>query len=400
MQSSGGASVALETVDAWWRAANYLSVGQIYLMRNPLLDRPLEPDDIKPRLLGHWGTSPGLNLVYAHLNRAIVERGTPTLYVCGPGHGGPAMVANTWLDGTYSELFPAITDDREGMERLFRQFSFPGGIPSHAAPETPGLDQRGRRARLLAHARLRRGARQPRPGGRVRRGRRRGRDRSARHELARALVPQPGHRRGGAADPAPQRLQDRQPDPARAHPRGGARRLLPRQRLRAAARHGRLRRRGPDGGARPPRRRDRRRLRAHRLDPGGCRGGRVRRIRPAVARHRAAHPQGLDRPPRGRRRAGGRAPSARTRCRSPACARTPSTSRSSRRGCARTGPRSSSTGTAAGRRPRRVAAAGRPAHERDPDRERRHRAGARPAAARRVRRRRRSRRPRRHRRGA
>ncbi len=147
------ASVPLETVDAWWRAANYLSVGQIYLMRNPLLTRPLEPDDIKPRLLGHWGTSPGLNFVYAHLNRAIVERGIPTLYVCGPGHGGPAMVANTWLDGAYSELFPAITADRHGMERLFRQFSFPGGIPSHAAPETPGsINEGGELGYSLMHA--------------------------------------------------------------------------------------------------------------------------------------------------------------------------------------------------------------------------------------------------------
>lgn len=153
METRGGASVPLETVDAWWRAANYLSVGQIYLMRNPLLDRPLQPDDVKPRLLGHWGTSPGLNLVYAHLNRAIVERGTPTLYVCGPGHGGPAMVANTWLDGTYSELFPAISTDRQGMENLFRQFSFPGGIPSHAAPETPGsINEGGELGYSLMHA--------------------------------------------------------------------------------------------------------------------------------------------------------------------------------------------------------------------------------------------------------
>ncbi|MGH3704041.1 MAG: phosphoketolase, partial [Agromyces sp.] len=145
--------VPLEIVDAWWRAANYLSVGQIYLMANPLLARPLEPGDIKPRLLGHWGTSPGLNLVYAHLNRAIVERGTPTIYVCGPGHGGPAMVANTWLDGTYSELFPAIGADAEGMRRLFRQFSFPGGIPSHAAPETPGsINEGGELGYSLMHA--------------------------------------------------------------------------------------------------------------------------------------------------------------------------------------------------------------------------------------------------------
>lgn len=150
---AAAASVPLEIVDAWWRAANYLSVGQIYLMGNPLLDDPLEPDDIKPRLLGHWGTSPGLNLVYAHLNRVIVERGTPTLYVCGPGHGGPAMVANTWLDGTYSELFPGVTADREGMRRLFRQFSFPGGIPSHAAPETPGsINEGGELGYSLMHA--------------------------------------------------------------------------------------------------------------------------------------------------------------------------------------------------------------------------------------------------------
>ena len=151
--SADGASVPLELVDAWWRAANYLSVGQIYLLDDPLLASPLTPADIKPRLLGHWGTSPGLNLVYAHLNRAIVERGVPTLYVCGPGHGGPAMVANAWLDGTYSELFPAITDDSDGMARLFRQFSFPGGIPSHAAPETPGsINEGGELGYSLMHA--------------------------------------------------------------------------------------------------------------------------------------------------------------------------------------------------------------------------------------------------------
>ncbi len=153
MSSSDAASVPLEIVDMWWRAANYLTVGQIYLMRNALLDRPLEPGDVKPRLLGHWGTSPGLSFVYAHLNRAIVEHGTSALYVCGPGHGGPAMVANAWLDGTYSELFPAVTSDRRGMEALFRQFSFPGGIPSHAAPETPGsINEGGELGYSLMHA--------------------------------------------------------------------------------------------------------------------------------------------------------------------------------------------------------------------------------------------------------
>ncbi|WP_448811123.1 phosphoketolase family protein [Agromyces bauzanensis] len=152
-RGAGAASVPLETVDAWWRAANYLSVGQIYLMDDPLLEEPLTPAHMKPRLLGHWGTSPGLSFVYAHLNRAIVERGTRMLYVCGPGHGGPAMVANTWLDGTYSELFPAVAADREGMRRLFRQFSFPGGIPSHAAPETPGsINEGGELGYSLMHA--------------------------------------------------------------------------------------------------------------------------------------------------------------------------------------------------------------------------------------------------------
>lgn len=153
LPGAGAASVPLEAVDAWWRAANFLTVGQIYLMRNGLLTRPLEVDDVKPRLLGHWGTSPGLNLVYAHLNRAIVERGTPTIFVCGPGHGGPAMVANTWLDGTYSELFPAVSADAAGVERLVRQFSFPGGVPSHAAPETPGsINEGGELGYSLMHA--------------------------------------------------------------------------------------------------------------------------------------------------------------------------------------------------------------------------------------------------------
>lgn len=147
------ASIPLSTVDAWWRAANYLSVGQIYLMGDPLLRKPLDREGIKPRLLGHWGTSPALSLVYAHLNRVIVEKGVPTIYVCGPGHGGPAMVANTWLDGTYSELFPDVTPDEAGLRRLVRQFSFPGGIPSHAAPETPGsINEGGELGYSLMHA--------------------------------------------------------------------------------------------------------------------------------------------------------------------------------------------------------------------------------------------------------
>ena len=140
-------------IDRYWRAANYISVGQIYLLDNPLLREPLSAEHVKPRLLGHWGTTPGLNFIYVHLNRIIKARGTDVLYVCGPGHGGPAMVANTWLEGTYSEVYPAIGNDEAGMRRLFRQFSFPGGIPSHASPETPGsIHEGGELGYALVHA--------------------------------------------------------------------------------------------------------------------------------------------------------------------------------------------------------------------------------------------------------
>jgi xylulose-5-phosphate/fructose-6-phosphate phosphoketolase len=143
----------LTLVDAWWRAANYLSVGQIYLLANPLLREPLTLDHVKPRLLGHWGTTPGLNLVYAHMNRIIRARDLDAIYVCGPGHGGPGMVANTYLEGTYSEIYPHIGRDEDGLSKLFRQFSFPGGIPSHAAPETPGsINEGGELGYSLAHA--------------------------------------------------------------------------------------------------------------------------------------------------------------------------------------------------------------------------------------------------------
>ena len=133
----------LALVDRYWRAANYLSVGQIYLMDNPLLREPLTPAHVKPRLLGHWGTTPGLNLVYAHLNRVIKARDLEAMYVIGPGHGGPGIVANAYLEGTYTEVYPHIGRDTEGLRRLFRQFSFPGGIPSHVAPETPGSIHEG-----------------------------------------------------------------------------------------------------------------------------------------------------------------------------------------------------------------------------------------------------------------
>ncbi|MGZ4686387.1 phosphoketolase family protein [Oryzihumus sp.] len=143
----------LQAVDLWWRAANYCAVGQIYLLDNPLLREPLRPEHVKPRLLGHWGTSPGLNLVYAHLNRLIRERDLDAIFIAGPGHGGPAVVANTWLEGTYTEVYPQVGQDEEGMGRLFRQFSFPGGIPSHVAPETPGsIHEGGELGYSLAHA--------------------------------------------------------------------------------------------------------------------------------------------------------------------------------------------------------------------------------------------------------
>ncbi|HME81413.1 MAG TPA: phosphoketolase family protein [Candidatus Eremiobacteraceae bacterium] len=146
-------SDSLRRIDAYWRAANYLSVGQIYLLDNPLLREPLRPEHTKPRLLGHWGTTPGLNFVYAHLNRLIKQHDLDMIFVCGPGHGGPAVVANTYLEGTYSELYPNVSQNAEGMQRLFKQFSFPGGIPSHASPETPGsIHEGGELGYSLAHA--------------------------------------------------------------------------------------------------------------------------------------------------------------------------------------------------------------------------------------------------------
>lgn len=152
-QQSAAASSNLDLLDRYWRAANYLSVGQIYLLDNPLLREPLRPEHIKPRLLGHWGTTPGLNFIYAHLNRVISALDLSVLYVCGPGHGGPGMVANTYLEGSYSEIYPDIARDTDGLRRLFRQFSFPGGIPSHAAPETPGsIHEGGELGYALVHA--------------------------------------------------------------------------------------------------------------------------------------------------------------------------------------------------------------------------------------------------------
>jgi len=143
----------LARIDGYWRAANYLSVGQIYLMGNPLLREPLAAEHVKPRLLGHWGTTPGLNFLYAHLNRVIAARGQEMIFVTGPGHGGPGLVANTWLEGSYTDVYPNIGQDEAGMARLFKQFSFPGGVPSHVAPETPGsIHEGGELGYSLAHA--------------------------------------------------------------------------------------------------------------------------------------------------------------------------------------------------------------------------------------------------------
>ena len=204
----------LDALDAWWRAANYLSVGQIYLLGNPLLTEPLRPEHVKPRLLGHWGTTPGLNLIYAHLNRVIRNYDLNVIYIAGPGHGGPGMVANTYLEGTYSEFYPGITQDAGGMARLFRQFSFPGGIPSHVAPETPGsIHEGGELGYSLVHAY---GAAFDNPDlivacvigdGEAETGPLAGSWHSNKFL-------NPAQRRRGAADPAPQRVQDRQPDGA------------------------------------------------------------------------------------------------------------------------------------------------------------------------------------------
>src|SRR5213595_2190223 len=143
----------LSKMNAYWRAANYLSVGQIYLYANPLLREPLKVEHVKPRLLGHWGTTPGLNFIYVHFNRLIKKYDLNVIYICGPGHGGPGMVANTYLEGTYSEFYSGIQQDEGGMRKLFKQFSFPGGIPSHAAPETPGsIHEGGELGYALVHA--------------------------------------------------------------------------------------------------------------------------------------------------------------------------------------------------------------------------------------------------------
>ena len=198
-------------MDAYWRAANYLSVGQIYLLDNPLLKVPLRPEHIKPRLLGHWGTTPGQNFIYVHLNRAIRDYDLDMFYISGPGHGGPAVVGNVYLEGTYTEVYPAITQDEEGLRRLFRQFSFPGGIPSHVAPETPGsIHEGGELGYSLSHAF---GAAFDNPGltvacvigdGEAETG-------PLATGVAFQQISECGNRWRRAAHPAPERVQNRQP---------------------------------------------------------------------------------------------------------------------------------------------------------------------------------------------
>ena len=282
----------LRKMDAYWRAANYLSVGQIYLYDNPLLKKPLTLKHIKPRLLGHWGTTPGLNFIYVHLNRVIREHDLNMIYITGPGHGGPGWWPTpTWRAPT-ARCIPNISQDEDGMRRLFKQFSFPGGIPSHVAPETPGsIHEGGELGYSLSHAY---GAAFDNPDlivacvvgdGEAETG-------PLATELALEQVPQPGPRRRGAADPAPERLQDRQPHRAGAHSARGTGDALPRLRLHALFRRGR-RPRDRCTSSWPPRStRWSARFSASSTTPATTGFNE----RPALAHDRAAHAQGLDRP--------------------------------------------------------------------------------------------------------
>ncbi len=284
-------------LDRYWRAANYLTVGQIYLLANPLLREPLTADHVKPRLLGHWGTSPGLSFVYAHLNRLIRERDANVIYIAGPGHGGPALVANVYLEGTYSEVYPDITENEDGMLHLFRQFSTPGGIPSHVSAPTPGSIHEGGELGYALGARVRGRVRQPRPHRGVRDRRRRSRDGSARGLVEGRALPPPQPRRRGAADPPPQRLQDQRTDGARPHRRRRRGRLAPRPRVRPRRRCGRR----PGDDARAVRRRARHSAHADPRDPVDALHNAA-----SLARHHPAHAERLDRPRCGGRRAGRR----------------------------------------------------------------------------------------------
>ncbi len=226
----------LSKVDAYWRAANYLSVGQMYLYDNPLLKRPLTLADLKHMLLGHWGTTPGQNFIYAHLNRVIKKFDLNMIYVSGPGHGGPAIVGNTYLEGTYSEIYPDISQDEAGLRKLFMQFSFPGGIPSHVSPECPGsIHEGGELGYSLSHSF---GAVFDNPDliaacvvgdGEAETG-------PLGHRLAFQQISRSGNRRRGVADPPSQWLQDRQSRPPRSHHPRGIGAVAPRLRMDALLR--------------------------------------------------------------------------------------------------------------------------------------------------------------------
>ena len=279
----------LHKMDAYWRAANYLSVGQIYLYDNPLLKEPLKLSHVKPLVVGHWGTTPGQNFIYVHLNRVIKKYDLDMFYIAGPGHGGPALVGNVYLEGTWSEIYPNVTQDEAGLKKLFKQFSFPGGISSHVAPTTPGsIHEGGELGYSLSHAF---GAAFDNPDldRRLRRRRRRGGNRPAGDRVAVEQAAQPDHRRRRAADPAPQRLQDQQPDrpgPDRAR---GAGAVLPRLRLDAVLRGGR--RAGGDAPAHG--RHPGHGHRGHPADPGQ-RAEQDRHHPAALADDRPAVAQGLD----------------------------------------------------------------------------------------------------------
>ena len=332
-------------MDAWWRANNYLTVGQIYLMANPLLREPLSADHVKPRLLGHWGTSPGLSFVYAHASRLIQQTGQEMIYLAGPGHGGPALVAAGYLEGTYSEIYPDVSQDEDGIRRLFRQFSAPGGIPSHVSVTTPGsIHEGGELGYVLVHAF---GAVMDNP------------------DLVALAVVGDGEAETGPLEGSWKGVSFLNPE------RDGA--VLPVLHLNGAKIAGPtvLGRKDPaevrsileghgydvievEGDDLPGMHHRFAEALAgawgtHQGDPGERPGRRLGRGPAALAADRAAHPQGLDRAGRRRRHPGAGAPGGRTRCRWPASRTTPTTCGCSRSGCGRTAPRSSSTTT--GRRP-------------------------------------------------
>ncbi len=330
-------------LDAWWRANNYLTVAQIYLGANPLLKRTLVSDDIKPRLLGHWGTSPGLSFVYAHATRLIGKTDQQMIYLAGPGHGGPALVAAGYLEGTYSEIYPDVSQDEDGLLRLCRQFSAPGGIPSHVSVPTPGsIHEGGELGYVLVHAF---GAVMDNPDlialavvgdGEAETGPLEGSWKGVSFlNPARDGAVLPILHLNGAKIAGPTVLARKDPAEVRALLAGHGYEVIevegddiPGMHHRFAAALTRAWVRIREIQAVGPRRR-------------------LGRHRPRLAADRPAHPEGLDRPEGGRRAARPRARGARTRCRSRASRATRTTSTCSRRGCGRTAPRSCSTRTAA-----------------------------------------------------